>query len=870
MLNRFERFGRIKVLTDKEPLINNYQSENWQKKFGDWAGWLGLGLLVILTAAWLLTFPTLQLLSSSLSGSRAITVADREPSFIGAFFRSFPQLVWLGFVLAAGLYFWFRPKTRPKLNEEITEPARLQIAGYSRKLPQWVNITWRGLGIAALLVILLVAATMRAGDARNIGVTDLVAADYDESVYATTALLITRGKTSLYQDFFSSQPPLGFWLWSLPLRFGNAEWGGLDDFLRMRFFTTLLSLVTIGFVYMTGRRLGGRWAGPIAGGVAGLALAVDGGAIRLDQQVMLEPLINFFSAAALFVFVSALNYQPSTINIKRVRVESSKSLVAGGWLGVGKKAKGMGQWAGEQKKEVQNLKSETTLFLISHPLFLVLAGALVGAALSVKLAALALFGGLAITLLIWRLWKAFGLYLAGVAASYLLFNGFALLTSGSEYLKQVLLYQFLRPSYRLALVSEFRSETELTALAYIASAPYLAFTLLASGLGLAAIVLRWITRRDGEMWLPVVMVASLTIFLYVGKAGFFPHYYAQMALPLALLAGGIINFWRPEWWRSWPKALASTVGGLVIILVLWPGITNAGNELSKPVWSWERSAGRTFANLNLQATSVFTLDPRFSFVMGLPMPTDAYGKYWVENSAYTEYLGLGMDKQGLGATLKRVFLDPKPDKEALRQLRYSPVVQENLLKTAAKADYFIVESGAESQITKQTQQALQRDFISRDKNTRFEILDNALRTARYPSGALFGDKMRLVAFNTAPEIKLAPGAKVPLTIFWRSENKMEEDYVIFFYLYNEAGEKVAQRDTAPRYGALNTSSWQPGTLLDDDQSLPLPDNLAPGRYKIIIGVYRPGDFQRLNITQAPTSQPTPDGNSIVLMEVVIK
>jgi len=780
---------------------------------------LGLALLLGFTLAWILTFPTVPLIQASLSGERLIPEANRQATGIAVFFRRYPQLLWLGFALGAGLFFGFRTKQgQPEPEELFSKNSPFELAGLRRVIPGWVNTLWRFGGIIVLGLILLVATNLRIGEARQIGLTDLVAADYDESVYATTALMLAQGK-SLYRDFYSSQPPLGFLLWSLPLRQGRAEWGGLEDFLRLRLFTSLLSLVTIALVYLTGRMLGGRWAGPIAGSVAALALAIDGGAVRIDQQVMLEPLINLFTAAAICAFV---HYQPAKRTVQ-------------GW-----------PW-----------------------LFPLLAGSFVGLALSVKLAALGVLVGLGLTLFIWRRWQALGMLGFGTIISFSLVNGYFLLTNGSDYVKQNLLYQFMRPAYRLAVFGEFSSETSLTAFDFLSSKPYLAFTLLAAVFGLAAIVLRWLTRTGGENWLPIVLTAVFTTYLYTGKAGFFPHYYAQMALPLALLGGGIVNFWQREWWSKRMAAGLSLAGIIVVGFLLWPALKLAGDEPSKPVWSWERAADRTFDNAAIKRGSIFTADLRYSFIMGLPLPTDSYGKYWVENSAYTEYLALGFQEQSLVEVARKALLAKKLTTEEFSQLHYAAIVQDNFLQTARKADYFLLEAGAASQLTAESGQALKRDFISQAKSSQFEILGNGRRAAQYPSGALYGGKMRLVGFDTPSQFRPGSGTnKLPLKLLWRGEEPMSEDYIIFFHLLNQAGETVAQRDTAPRYGALNTSKWIPGEILDDDQSLDLPPDLPAGEYKIEIGVYRPADGQRLNLSEvSPPQQITPDGNSLILLEV---
>ena len=129
----------------------------------------------------------------------------------------------------------------------MPEPALLQ--------RPWLGWVWRLVGVGLLALILVIGVNYRLADSLNIGGTDLVRTDYDEGVHASAALLMAHGK-QIYRDFFLTQPPVGPLLWSLPLRLGGEAWGGLSDFLRLRLFTTLLSLITIALVYLSGRTLG--------------------------------------------------------------------------------------------------------------------------------------------------------------------------------------------------------------------------------------------------------------------------------------------------------------------------------------------------------------------------------------------------------------------------------------------------------------------------------------------------------------------------------------------------------------------------------------------------------------------------------------
>ena len=52
-------------------------------------GWIGLGLLVVTTLGWLLTFPTLQLLNYILTGDRNL-FQPSDPNPVAAFFPQLP------------------------------------------------------------------------------------------------------------------------------------------------------------------------------------------------------------------------------------------------------------------------------------------------------------------------------------------------------------------------------------------------------------------------------------------------------------------------------------------------------------------------------------------------------------------------------------------------------------------------------------------------------------------------------------------------------------------------------------------------------------------------------------------------------------
>ena len=141
-------------------------------------------------------------------------------------------------------------------------------------------------------------------------------------------------------------------------------------------------------------------------------------------------------------------------------------------------------------------------------------------------------------------------------------------------------------------------------------------------------------------------------------------------------------------------------------------------------------------------------------------------------------------------------------------------------------------------------------------------LDRTDRTDHAESAAVpnlmreeIGDHMQLVGYSYGPE-KLAPGGEFDITLYWRSDAPLKEDYSVFVHLVDELGIVEAQSDSYPAQGSRPTSEWRPGTIVVDEHRVRVPQTLpAPGTLRIEAGMYRYADGKRL---------PTAQGDSIAL------
>lgn len=108
----------------------------------------------------------------------------------------------------------------------------------------------------------------------------------------------------------------------------------------------------------------------------------------------------------------------------------------------------------------------------------------------------------------------------------------------------------------------------------------------------------------------------------------------------------------------------------------------------------------------------------------------------------------------------------------------------------------------------------------------------------HPADIGLGTAVRWRGYDLAPA-EARPGGVLSLTLYWQADTMVGQDWTTFIHLLNEAGEKVAQVDRVPGDGIYPPSAWQPGLLVADQYELSLPSDLAPGRYRLIFGWYRP-------------------------------
>jgi hypothetical protein len=139
----------------------------------------------------------------------------------------------------------------------------------------------------------------------------------------------------------------------------------------------------------------------------------------------------------------------------------------------------------------------------------------------------------------------------------------------------------------------------------------------------------------------------------------------------------------------------------------------------------------------------------------------------------------------------------------------------------------------------------------------------ALNEMALPSGATFGQEMRLLGYTPRQE-----GAQLSIDVYWLALRAIDVDYKVFVHLVDPASDQiVAQIDTMPRNWSYPTSRWGRGEVFVDRVSLDL-SAAAAGSYELLAGVYEPGG-DRLAVRDAHGVS-VPDGRAVLALSLEVE
>jgi len=517
----------------------------------------------------------------------------------------------------------------------------------------------------ALALILVLAACLRLYGLLPMQRGLRAAQDYDEGVWASTAQLMLQGHLP-YRDFFATLPPMGIYLLAAELRLVYVPWGSGSGLMTTRYASVLYGLVTVVVVYWLGRRLAGRGAGLLAAGL----LAVDGMVIGMDRMAMLEPPLNLFSVLALWAYLNAFDREP----------DETKGLA-------------------------------------------VLAGVLAAVASLVKTPGMVVILALVSVSLLRRRWREALVVTAGFAAFWLALSAYFLLQCPGEFLKQVYLFQFLRPAdgvvSRLSRVYDVwhYGQAWLSVRLGIAGALLVASRYAQDCASRHAQDHGWLAlrRREARPWLVVMAWAGYTGLLIMANGSYYPQYYVQLAVPLCVLGGGLLDA------RLWPGAQQQSggrstrwlaVGRAVLLLVLLAGLTS-GQLLQQPaqIATLLSQTNSTYVDVadqirrnSVADAKVLVFEPNYAFLASRPPAGAQVGHFLVDSYGEMLYVNLGIAERPV-LELARSVLTAK--KGQLQATFWGASAQQQALTAFEQAAFVVVDGRARYQLQPQTLAAIQ-------------------------------------------------------------------------------------------------------------------------------------------------------------------
>jgi hypothetical protein len=117
-----------------------------------------------------------------------------------------------------------------------------------------------------------------------------------------------------------------------------------------------------------------------------------------------------------------------------------------------------------------------------------------------------------------------------------------------------------------------------------------------------------------------------------------------------------------------------------------------------------------------------------------------------------------------------------------------------------------------------------------------------------PIDATFGNQILLTSYELIGNLE--PGATVIPRLYWEALRPPDDNYNVFVHLLDENGQLVANHDGAPFYGRYPSRAWEPDYIVPDEHPLTLPADLAPGRYRLNVGLYLLATGERLPVFDA--------------------
>jgi 4-amino-4-deoxy-L-arabinose transferase-like glycosyltransferase len=288
----------------------------------------------------------------------------------------------------------------------------------------------------------------------------------------------------------------------------------------------------------------------------------------------------------------------------------------------------------------------------------------------------------------------------------------------------------------------------------------------------------------------------------------------------------------PSAYKRWQSAALALLG---VMAIIGPAI-NINQQANLNAQPSARARATTYIEKNLPAGSRFYIEP-YSVEL---LPRD---RYRVEGGSALKYPPEWYAANGYNY----LVLSEAYHKES-----------RETGKDSVKAAYNALIDGP-----RPAGLELEQDFPVNDTDkpgARIIILRTSLRTVttnpqdfkiERPLRATLGSDIRLIGADFPDRIQ--PGKTLSVILYWETIAPPPRNYTVFVHLLDEKNKKVAQLDLQPLGATRPTLLWKPGEITRDEYPLALPANLAPGDYRLVVGMYLAPNGPRLTLPDGADS-----------------
>ena len=109
-----------------------------------------------------------------------------------------------------------------------------------------------------------------------------------------------------------------------------------------------------------------------------------------------------------------------------------------------------------------------------------------------------------------------------------------------------------------------------------------------------------------------------------------------------------------------------------------------------------------------------------------------------------------------------------------------------------------------------------------------------------------GGRVELLGYNLSL-LTFRPGDSLPLTLFWRAESDLDEDYFILLQLQVEGGTSWMLHRERPADGSYPTTLWEQGEIVREQLDVRVPADVPSGRYALMASLADAGNGEEVGL-----------------------